>query len=131
MLDITNRTIDDVNLLIQKYNSVLEVIKYKERIPYIAVIIDIAIKYINEKYTELTNDIKAWTIHILNELCEIINNENDVKEIINEFVNYYKLEYQKHIDSIVMFTNDYDRDWAFMYTFIKKEKSVILKLPIN
>ena len=121
MIDITNKSVEEINSYIQTYSHILEVVKYKEKIPYLAVIIDMAVKHIANCYNNLTSDWKAWSVYVVEELCDIINNEIDVKNIINEFNEYYQKEYQKFLDNIAMSVSDYDRDWAFIHTFMKNK----------
>jgi len=122
MIDITIKTIDEINILIQKYLNILELIKYKENIPYLALIFDIGVSHINEKYSGMTSDCKGWAMFILNELFYNINNDSDVKEIIDQFIIYYNNEYEKYLNDIVMFTTEYDRDFGFALNFIKYKK---------
>ena len=121
MIDITNKSTEEINLLIQTYSHVLEIVKYQEKVPYIAVVVDIAFKHIANCYNDLTSDWKAWSVYVVEELCDIINNETEVKDIINEFNEYKQKEYQKFLDDVAMFVSEYDRDWAFVHAFMKSK----------
>jgi hypothetical protein len=122
MTDLTNRTIKEVDELIQKYNQLLEVSGVKTLIDaqILVIIIDVAIKHIEEKYKNLSKDWKAWTVVVLKNLRKKINNDDDVKKIIDEFVGYYALEYQKYVDDLV-WHNEIDRDWGFVHGYINKK----------
>jgi hypothetical protein len=122
MTDLTNRTVEEVNGLIQKYNQLLEVSGVKTVIDaqILVIIIDIAVNHIEEKYKTLNKDWKAWTVVVLKNLQKKISNVDDVRKIIDEFVGYYALEYQKYVDDLV-WHNEYDRDWGFVHRFIYKK----------
>lgn len=120
MIDLTNKSIDEVNQLIQKYAKVLEIIRPEEQ-PYLAVLIDVAHKYIVEKYKDLTADWKTWCIIALKKERNKIHRESDVPKIIDEFVEYYKNEYQKYVNNLGVFASEFDRDMGFVYTFSHKK----------
>lgn len=119
MIDLTNKTVDEVNALILKYAQALEIIRPPDQ-PYMAYIIHVACTYLEEKYKELNKDWKAWSVVVLKNLCRKINNDNDVKKIIDEFVGYYVLEYQKYIDDLI-WHNEFERDWGFVHGFVHKK----------
>lgn len=120
MIDLTNRSVDEVNGLIQKYVSVLQLIRPIRHIPYLAVIIDIGIKYIKEKYYDLEPDWKSWSIvYIKNKYMKgKINKESDIPELIDEFIKHYKNEYSDYIQHIGMSASEFDRDYGFVCKFI-------------
>ena len=122
MIDlINNRTIDEVNLLIQKYAGVLELIKQQEEIPYLAIVIDVGIKYIKEKHNNLNIDWKAWTIVYLKHkyLNGQIKKEEDILNLIENFLKNYHNNYNKYIDSLGIYSNDFDRDYTFVCKYIR------------
>ena len=116
MIDLTNRTIDEINELIQKYSNVLELIKQQDVIPYLAVVIDVGVKYIKEKYPNLELDWKAWLIVYLKNvyLKGKIKKESEIPEFIDKFIKEYEDNYVKYIDSLGMFASEFDRDYAFV-----------------
>jgi hypothetical protein len=120
MIDLTNRTVDEVNGLIQKYASVLELIRPQHHIPYLAVIIDIGINHIKEKHADLELDWKSWSmVFIKNKYMKgKINKESDIPELIDEFVEHYKNEYSDYIQHIGMSASDCDKDYGFVCKFI-------------
>jgi hypothetical protein len=121
MLDITNKTTDEINLLTEKYKSVLELIKNKKIIPNLAVVLDIGINYINEKYLDLSADWKSYTMLYIKDqyLNDKINNETDIALLIDNFIKYYNEEYTGYIDNLSMSASDYDRDIEFVHKFYK------------
>ena len=74
MIDLTSKSVDEINELIQKYIGVLELIKDKKHIPYLAVVISVGIKHIKENYDDLILDWKAWSI--INLKHKYLNNKN-------------------------------------------------------
>lgn len=120
MIDLTNKTIDDVNVLIQKYTPVLELIKTnQDNIPHLAVIIDIAVNYIKNNYNDLSIDWKIWSVYLIKEMSikNIIKTEDDICKEINEFISYYNLKYQNYCEDMVS-TSDFERDRIFVRKYI-------------
>ena len=124
MIDISNKTIDELNILIGKYASALEQLPANERdsIPYLAVIFDIAIPYIEVKYPDLNKDVKAWAIYVLKLLLRYLKNEADIKRVIDEFFEYYKTEYPKYGNDIVLTASVFDKDHSFVYNYAATRK---------
>lgn len=120
MIDLTNRTVDEVNELIQKYAFVLELIRPPQHIPYLAVIIDIGVKYIQEKHRDLELNWKSWSmVYIKNKYKKgKINKESDIPDLIDEFINHYKNEYSDYIQQIGMSASEIDRDYGFVCKYI-------------
>lgn len=123
MIDLTNKSIDEINGLIQKYASVLELIHQREQIPYLAYIIDIAVNHIKEKHNYLSIDWKAWSVVVIKKLFldKKINNESDIIKSIDDFIEYQKNEYQNYLNDLAMFTSEYDRDLGFVWGYVCKK----------
>ena len=119
MIDLTNKTVDEINALIQKYASALELLRPADQ-PYMAYIIHVACNYIELKYKDLNKDWKAWAVVVLKNLYKKINNDDDIRKFIDEFIGYYALEYQKYINDLV-WHNEFDRDWGFVHGFMHKK----------
>jgi hypothetical protein len=124
MIDISNKTIDELNVLITKYASALEQIPKNERdaIPYLAVVFDIAVPYIKEKYPDLDSHPKAWATYVLKLLLHYLKNDADIKRVIDEFFVYYKNEYPNYGTDIVLSASQYDRDHNFVYNYAATRK---------
>jgi hypothetical protein len=119
MIDLTNKTVEEVNILIQKYASLLEVIEQKQYIPQFAVTFDIAVNYVNRQYNDANSSWKAWAIVVIKKLFDKINNESDIYRIIDEFYVYINSEaFQSYLNSIVMFVDDYARESNCVSMFI-------------
>jgi len=119
MIDLTNKTIDEINALIIKYAKILELLNPQEQ-PYFAYIIDIAIKHIDEKYDSLNKNWKTSIIFILKKLSNKINNESDIKMIVDEFIKYYNNEYAGYCEEMICI-DEVDREFNFVYKFIKEK----------
>jgi len=116
MIDLTNKNIDEINTLVQKYAPVLESIK-PETQPYIAYIIEIAYNYLQEKYKDLHKDWKSWMIVILKNQFNNINNDNDILKNIDDFIIYHHSNYQKYCEDTIS-ASEFDRDHRFVYDYL-------------
>lgn len=123
MIDISNKSVDEINALITKYKSALENVYETQTIPYLAVVYDIAIPYIKEKYPELNQDAKTWAVYVLKLLLRYLKNEADIKSVIDEFITYYQAEYANYGNDIVLSASQYDRDYNFVYNYAATRKA--------
>ena len=119
MIDLTNKTTDELNALIQKYASILETIKPKDQ-PYLAVVIDVAYRYLTEKYPNLSPDWKAWNVVALKLQLDKIRYESDIANMIDDFIEYYTKGHQNHVSNSVA-VSEYDRDFAFVHSYTHKK----------
>jgi hypothetical protein len=122
MIDISNKSVDELNALITKYKSALEQVYETQTIPYLAVVYDIAVPYIKEKYPELDKDTKAWATYVLKFLLGYLKNEADIKRVIDEFIQYYMTEHPNYGNDIVLSASQYDRDYNFVYNYAATRK---------
>lgn len=122
MIDLTNKSIEEVNLLIQKYATVLEVSKVKtiNSAQILVIVIDEAVNYINDKYKELNADLKTWCILVLKHNLDKIKTDVDVKKYIDEFIEHWKTKHQSFCDNIVISASNFDRDFLFFKLFLNK-----------
>lgn len=120
MIDLTNKSIDGINTLIQKYRNVLELIK-PDDVPYMAVIVDTGISCINLKYKQLPIDWKCWAIVMLKELYykKRIQSEDNISSEIDRFIEYLNKNYKEYCD-LKWSGNEYERDRGFVYEYLKK-----------
>ncbi|MBN1637323.1 MAG: hypothetical protein JW866_00015 [Ignavibacteriales bacterium] len=125
MIDLTNRTVEEVQALIQKYGQLLEVsdIKNHNDIPILAIIIDIGINHINDNYKDIPKDWKAWSMVVVKGMFYEgkVNNIKDIKTIIDEFIFFWKSDYEKYCDDTIA-VNEYERDRGFAYKYIWNKK---------
>ena len=123
MIDLTNKTPEELNTLIQKYLPVLQEIKVSPVLyPQLAYIFDVATKHILEKHNELTPEWKSWCMVVLKELFtkSKISNDLDVTNIIDDFVNEYNLNYESYC-SYMSSANEYDQQRGFVHAYILKK----------
>lgn len=121
MTDLTNRKVEEVNALLQKYTPILEVsnIKTLQDAQIFVIIIDVAIKHIEEKHRELDKDWKAWSVVALKKQFKKLHTEEEVKASIDDFVEYHKTEYQNYIGEMNGF--GYDLQSGFVHRYITKK----------
>jgi len=123
MIDLTNRTTDEINALIQKYTPVLELyIKQQNDIPYLAVVIDVGVNYLKTTYNQMTIDWKSWIMVLLKELYfrKIIKSEADIPKEIDDFIIFHNENYVNYVRDIVA-ASEYDRDRGFIYVYLNKK----------
>lgn len=118
MINITNKTEAELNSLIQKYYPVLQTLKQYQLFPQQAVIIDVAKSFINERHAGLNPHWKSLLVLLVMKMFNSINNETDVYELIEDFLQYKKNEYQDYVNDIVMCVDELERDYVFMKMFI-------------
>lgn len=123
MIDLTNRTAKEVNEFIQIYAPLLEYVKHKEDIPFLAIIFDISIKYIKEKHSNLNVDWKSWSVFIAKKQYsnKKIKSEEDVKKSIDDFIDYWKKEYKEYCNNLGIYATEYDRDRGFVHEYLLKK----------
>lgn len=120
MIDLTNRNVDEINALIQKYVKVLELIKPQYQ-PYMAVIIEIAVNHLQEKHTDLPIDWKSWSIVVLKNkyFKGFVHKEEDIPGMIDVFIKHFKDEYAEYIQQLGMSASEFDRDYGFVCRYMK------------
>lgn len=119
---INNKSAGEINELIQKYVPVLELTKNKNDIPYLAYIIDVAVKHIQINHKEVNIDQKSWAVCAVRwqYLNGKILNDSDITSTIDEFFQYVK-------DELISFTSNmiavsqYDLEAAFVHSFLHKK----------
>lgn len=117
MIDLTNKNVDEINSLILKYGKILELVKPQE-IPYLAYIIDVAIKYIDEKYINLNKNLKVSIVVILKKMLTKIVSESDIKMIVDEFIKYYNNEYIEFSEDSTS-DDEAEKEYCFLSKFVK------------
>lgn len=124
MTDLTNRTAEEVNALIQKYATLLEVADAKKRedLPILAIIFDVGINYIKTTHNDLSRDWKAWSMLVVKHKYSNgkIKTEEEVRKTIDDFIAFWKAEYKNYCNDIISAT-EYDRDRGFVFRFLLKK----------
>ncbi|MFA5366609.1 MAG: hypothetical protein WC333_01890 [Dehalococcoidia bacterium] len=114
-------SVDEINALIQKYSPLIELkAKQQEHVPLLAYVYDTAINYIKENYSGLTKDWKAWTVFVVGErvMSGQIAEVPDIKKTIDDFIGYWKLNYQPYLDDLALYSSEFDRDAGFVKSFL-------------
>jgi uncharacterized Ntn-hydrolase superfamily protein len=119
MIDLTNKTVDEINTYITKYAKALEIFR-PEAQPYMAYMINITVDYLNEKYKDLTANWKTWVVVLVKRHFDTIKTEEDIKKIIDKFFVYYNDEYQKYCENFICAT-EWDRDNGFLHQYLNKK----------
>jgi hypothetical protein len=126
MTDLTNRNIEEANILFEKYKPVLEVsnIRNIEDAKILAIVYDVSVKHIKENHNQLNIDWKAWCMVVVNKLFLIkkFKTEEQIIKTIDAFVEYWKNEYQSYCNDLAMFASEYDRDNGFVFRYILKNR---------
>lgn len=119
MIDLTNKNINEINSLILKYGKILVLVK-SEEIPYLAYIIDVAMKYIDEKYIGLNKNLKVSIIVILKKMLNKIINESDIEMIVDEFIKYYNNEYATYSEDSTS-DDEAEKEFCFLSKFVNEK----------
>jgi hypothetical protein len=119
MIDLTNKTVDEINALIVKYAKALEVFR-PEAQPYLAYLIGVSVDYLNEKYKDLDKDWKTWSVVVIKRHFDHIKTDADIKKIIDDFIEYYHAEHKKYCENIISAT-EWDRDCGFVNQYMSKK----------
>ena len=129
MIDLINRVdewvktdINAVQEIVNKYASVLQGTLPEKNIPYLAVIINTCVHFLNESHPDLDADWKSWSVLLIKKMFEEgkLKKEADIHLIIDEFLEYKEKEYEKYCKNIIA-VDDYERDCGFMYRFFRKK----------
>jgi len=119
MISIGNKTRDELNKIIQKYEQPLLTLRNTDLYPYYAVVIDIAEPILIKKSEIFDVHWKAVIILFIVKNIHNFNNQVDIEKYINDFEIYYRKEYKKYEkDSI--HEDKFDRDFIFMKIFTDK-----------
>jgi len=137
MIDLINRVdewvkadVNAVQQIVNKFAPVLEGTLPEKNIPYLAVIFNICVDYLQGSHGATSAEWKAWSVLLIKKLFEEdkLKKEADIHLIIDEFIEYKEKEYKSYCDDIIS-VSDYDRDIGFMYRFFwkkTKKKSVVI-----
>lgn len=130
MIDISDKTEEELNALIQKYASVLQLVKDKRQVAHFAVILDYATTYMNENHQDLSGYWKTWVIVVIRNLYKSIDSKEDINKIIDEFIEYYKTHYQSFLDDMILknieSVSEFDMDSLFVFPYIMNPEIKLL-----
>jgi hypothetical protein len=123
MIDLTSKTPEQINALIQKWLPALQESKVAvEHYLQMAHIFDISTPYLKEKYSELTPEWKAWCMVVLRDMYKKnkINVDADITNIIDDFVNDYNLNFESYCSYMVS-ASEYDQQRGFVHGYTQKK----------
>jgi hypothetical protein len=123
MTDLTSKTPEELNTLIQKYLPVLQQIKVSPVLyQQLAYIFDVATIHIKQKYSDLTPEWKAWCMVVLRDLYKKnkISTDLDITSIIDDFINDYNLNYESYC-SYMASASEYDQQRGFVHGYTLKK----------
>lgn len=128
MTDLTNKIdklikedINSIQEIVNKYGTVLVDLHKDKDIPYLAYIIDIAVKYLNQNHNDLSKDMKTWVVMVVENkfFNNLIDTENDITETIDEFIIFWNTEHMNYIENMISAT-EFDGDLGFVNLYIRK-----------
>jgi hypothetical protein len=119
MIDLTNKSIEDINALVVKYISLLESIKPEEHAVH-AYIIDYAIKYLNTYFGVINKIWKSWIVVVVKKSISELNSESDIEILIKDFIVYHNNNYEAYRENIVG-VDEIDRDCDFINIFLNEK----------
>lgn len=128
MTDLINRVneleSEVITTLLKKYQPVLEEMRFEHRedIPRMAYVLNIAVNYLIVNYKDLSSDWKTWCTILIKRLFEQekLRTKKDILKQIDDFLMYKKKEYEKYIDNIALYSNEYHRDAPFIDKYLKQ-----------
>ena len=85
-----------------------------------AIVYDTLINHIKQKYPNVDLNIKGWCGVLIRILYfkNKIESEIQITNIIDEFIDYWNLNYKNYCNNLISYTSEYDRDLGFVYKFI-------------
>lgn len=112
---------DAINILMDKYHDVLNTLHEHER-KLMAYVIDVSVKYMNDKYSELSPLIKTWSVVGIRRLVNDnkINSDDDLKLYIDKLIDEWNGNYDNFVKNNHNFKNDYLRDREFLNQILEK-----------
>jgi hypothetical protein len=129
MTDLTNKVdkiikedVSSLQTIVDKFSVVLQGTLPERELPYLAYIVDKCVNHINENHKDLSSDWKSWAVLVVRHLYlkGKIKKDGDVVKVIDEFVAFWKSDYEKYCANIISVT-PYDKDRGFVYRFIDKK----------
>lgn len=117
MIDLTSKTKEEIDALIQKYFSILGFVPEQNRSAF-AYAIDVSYNYLKSKEL-MTTDWKTWAVVVVKYKFNDLKNDSDIIKLIDDFIEYYDVEYFNYCENTVA-CSEFDRDCAFTRAYIKK-----------
>jgi len=112
MIDLTSKSIEDIEAVIKKYANILELFAPQTK-PYVAYLVDVTVNHLKENYNNLSSDLKSLCVIVVKKNFDNINTDLDIKKIVDDFITYYNDNYSKYHEN--MFGAS---EWDLMYGFV-------------
>jgi hypothetical protein len=119
MIDLTNENIKD---LLTKYASVLELIPETSHRPLVAYAIEIGVEHLNKTHNVIPIDWKVWSIFLIKHLYKKLQTEQDITNLIDDFIRYYNKEYADYINDLAFPADEYEKNREFVYRYLITKK---------
>lgn len=131
MTDLINKNADEVNVLIKKFSPLFPDLNNNTDIPILCVMFEVAITHISEKYSSFDASTKTWGVMLIKTLYDVsenldlskLSNEQDIRDMIDDFMTYRETEYNNYIDSLAFWSDEFSRDHAFLMAYIQQKSS--------
>jgi hypothetical protein len=106
--------------LVIKYNDILELVKDHKQHNNLAILFEISIKYLRERYKDYSTSTKISGVYIIKELYlkGLISSDNQAINIIDDFIIYYDKNYEIFIKNYD--NNIFDTNMLFIKNYINK-----------
>ena len=134
MKGILNKTMEEVNVLYNKYYTIInDFPKINSKTDaesvmiFRTIIVDTALTYLQQ--LTISNDLKGYCMIILYKtlpcnaeaLHDKFQYEENVMELINDFITYFNENHSNHIKDIELFSDEFDRDYPLILNYIKQK----------
>ena len=117
-MDLTNKNTEYLNIIIEKYSSLISNIPTNDK-KYYANIIDVGVNYIKDKYSNINRNLKSASILLLFKKYNEINHDSDIFGIIDDFITFHKNNHNQYINQIDDNTSDFIPEFDFLYYYLK------------
>ena len=118
MISLLNKTQEELATLIQKYFNLIEHTNAREDFVNLAYTLDVGISYIGKKHANIDISWKLYCTLLLKNLYRKINNELEIYNTIDKFIDFINNEYRNHLSDSDFSLSDFDRDYAFVKQFL-------------
>ena len=112
--------VEEIRKKIDRFGNLFNDIQ-QNQIPYLAYIIDIGVDHINNAHTTLPVEWKAFAIVLVIKLFLTgkINDDDQIKNIIDDFIMHWENDYEQYSENIIA-TTEYDRKYGFVFNYYLK-----------
>lgn len=123
MIDLTNKSVDEINSFIQRYAHALEIIPPAEQ-PVMAYIINVGMIHLTNVHSEINGEVKACAIVVLRKLQNILNEDDDIRNMIDDFIEFYNDKFKSFVHELYPQSSADGMIYEFMLRFINKKLGI-------